>query len=363
MTIGPVTLAYYACDLRTGLILEELHSLTPSGALGVRLGASSTANASLDLSGAPPGWEDATTPGRSMIVAVDQAVQQPVWAGLILTREGGTDPALTLGLATTEAYFDRRYTGDVTIAVATDQAVIMTSLGTALAVNAPNFVFDAPAAGITLDSYTVADGDDKTILSCWQEVMGQGGIEFTVVPRWQDAAKTTFQLAIVIRPQVGTQSPTPEAVFDSPGNVASYKLNESYESGKGATDVMALGNGQGATRLKSSDHQATALLGAGWPSWVYRFTPQAGLDDPVQLDTHAAETLAQLSPGTNAWTIVGVASRSPRVGSDWSLGDSIRLHVTTSPRHPNGADLVERCYGWDLDPAADTITPILIEGG
>jgi hypothetical protein len=40
----------------------------------------------------------------------------------------------------------------------------------------------------------------------------------------------------------------------------------------------------------------------------------------------------------------------------------VRLQITTSPRHPNGAAVVARNYGWDLDPGANTITPILVEG-
>lgn len=360
--IAPVTLSWVACDLRTGLILEELKSLSPSGAIGRRLGTSATANADLVLAGAPALWQDATTPGRTMLVAIDELMQVPVWAGIVLTRARGTAQTCTLGLVTPEAYFDRRYTGTYSVAVATDQALILTGLGTALAVNAPNFLFDAPASGVTLDSYAVLDGDDRTILSTWQEIMGQGDIEFTVDPVWQDAAHTTVQLVIRIRPQIGTQSSTPEPVFDYPGNIADYVQTESYESGKGATDVQANGNGQGATRLVSADHSATSLLASGFPSWVYRFTPAAGLDDPVQLDAHAAEALAQMSTGSSTWTVTAVASQSPRVGSDWGLGDSVHLQISTSPGHPNGADVVARAYGWDLDAGANTVTPILVEG-
>lgn len=361
--IGALELDYYGCDLSTGVILEQLKGLSFSGPLGIRLGASTTANASLDLSKTPAGWSDATTPGRCMVVAVDRAAQLPVWAALVLTRAGGSASAVTLGLATTEAYFDRRYTGTYSVVVATDQAAIMTGLGTALAVNAPNFLFDAPATGTTLDSYSVADGDDRTILSSWQEVMGQGGVEFTVVPVWQDAARTTVQLVIRIRQQVGVQSATPETVFTYPGSVASYVLTESYESGKGATEVLALGNGQGSSRLVSTPYLASDLLALGWPLWVDRFTPAAGLDDPVQLNAHAADALAQMRDGANTWTIVAVASRSPRYGVDWGIGDTVRLQVRSSPRHPLGTDVAHRCYGVDIDPNANTVTPILVEGG
>jgi hypothetical protein len=364
--IGPVTWSYYACDLRTGLILEDLRNLSPSGALGRRLGVSTTANAVLALSDTTlPLWVDATTPGRTMVVAVDDQAGLPTWAGIILTRKRGSATQVQLGLATPECYLDRRYTGDYTAAVGADQAVIMTGLGAPLLVNAPNFSFDAPASGVTLDAYAVQDGDDRTILSTWQEVMGLGGVEFTIDPVWADAARTTIQLVIRIRTQVGSPliGGLPEVVLDFPGCVSSYTQTEDYSSGKGATDVLAWGNGQGNARLKSSVHTASALIAGGWPSWVDRFTPAAGLDDPVQLDAHAAEELAQVDTGTSTWEVACTASQTPRVGSDWGLGDSLRLHVAASPGHPKGADIVARNYGWDMDLGADSVSPVLVEGG
>jgi hypothetical protein len=277
-----------------------------------------------------------------------------------LTRKRGSASAMQLGLATPECYLDRRYTGDYTSAVGADQAVIMTALGAPLLVNAPNFAFDAPAAGVVLDSYAVQDGDDRTILSTWQEIMGMGAVEFTIDPVWADAAQTTVQLVIRIRPQIGAVlvGGMPDVVLDYPGCVASYEQSEDYSSGKGATAVMCWGNGEGSSRFKSSVHTATDLVGAGWPYWVDRFTPAAGLDDPVQLDAHAAEELSQIDTGTSTWAVTCTASATPRVGSDWGLGDYLRLHVGTSPGHPHGADIVARTYGWDMDPAADSVSPV-----
>lgn len=360
MTIGPVVLTWYACDLKTGLILEELHSLTPQGAIGRKLGAAVTANFDLDLNGAPPEWDSATQPGRSMLVAVDQLTETPIWAGLILTRAGGSASAVQIGCVTPEAYLDRRYTGTYLAATATEQATVITGLTTALTVNAPNFLIDAPATGTTI-TYSVLDGDDRTILSSLQEIMGMsGGAEWTIDPIWADTAMTTIQLAFRVRQLIGVQSTMPEAVFDFPGCVATYELQESYESGKGATDVLAWGDGQGASRVKSSVHSATTLLAAGWPSWVYRFSPAAGLSDPTQLDLHAAEALTLMQNGAAAWTIDAVASRAPRVGVDFGVGDTIRLHVDHSPRHPSGVSVTQRCYAWDLDAGADKLTPILL---
>lgn len=360
MTTGPLLLDWYACDLATGVIGEELRSLTPSGTIGRKLGQSVTANLNLDLNGAPPAWEAATQPGRSMLVAVDTATQAPLWAGLILTRDGGSSNVVAIGAVTPEAYLDRRYTGDYG-GFGVDQAAIMTGVSQALLVNAPPFVIDAPNTGV-LATYSVQDGDDRTVLSSLQELMGQeGGAEFTADVTWADAAHTTFNLPLRVRPKIGVQSTNPEVVLDFPGCVSSYSVQESYEAGKGATEVLAWGDGQGASRLKSSLYAATGLLAQGWPRWDYRYTPASGLTDPDQLNAHAAEALAQMQTGSAAWTVEAVASRAPRVGSDWALGDSIRIHVADSPRHPNGADTVARVYAWNLDPGGDKVTPILLE--
>jgi hypothetical protein len=150
-------------------------------------------------------------------------------------------------------------------------------------------------------------------------------------------------------------------VFDFPGCVSAYTLSESYEAGKGATTVIARGEGEGESRLSSSAHEATDLLAAGWPRWEYRYTPATGLTDPDQLDSHAAQSVALMASGGQVWSIEAVASIAPRLGDAWALGDSIYLAVETSPRHPQGADMTARCWAWELDPGADRIRPVLVE--
>ncbi|HEY5834973.1 hypothetical protein [Streptomyces sp.] len=357
----PVVLAWYACDLRTGRIAEELRSLTLSGEIGRKLGVSTSAQFDLDLNGAPPAWEPATDPGRTMLVAVDTLTAQPVWSGIILTRTDNASSTLQLGAATPEAYFDRRYTGDYT-GVLRDQALIMADLATAVLTDAPPFVIDAPAAGGTPLTYQLQDGDDRTVLSALQELMGMDGApEWTVDTEWADTGQTRFRLVVRVRPKIGVQSVRPEAVFDMPGNLASYTLTESYEAGKAATRVRAWGDGEGSARLRSADHTAADLITSGWCRWDYRYTPASGLTDPGQLDAHATQALAQMRTGSAAWTLQAVASRAPRVGRDFGLGDSVRVRIDHSPRFPKGAETVARCYAWNLDPGADTVTPILLE--
>ncbi|MEU9436608.1 hypothetical protein [Streptomyces sp. NPDC048252] len=352
-------LAWYGVDLRTGGIVEDLPSLKPSGALGRKLGASTTLQLELALDGAPRGWEEATAPGRSVFVAVDTFTDTPVWAGVALPREGGSAGTVQLGAATLEAYLDARYPGTQTM-LTVDQATVVTNLVTPALTAGPPFVMDSVATGVTMD-YLSDDGDDKTILSCVSEVMGlEGGPEWTIDVVW-NASRNGFQFPIRVRRQIGVQSTAPEAVFDFPGCVSEYALAESYEQGKGATRVTARGEGEGSSRLTSTPHDATALLANGWPLWEYRYTPATGVTDPDQLNGHAAKTGTLMAQGGQVWTMQAVASQAPRLGTSWGLGDSIRLSVERSRRHPAGTEVVARCWAWELDPSSDSVKPILVE--
>ncbi|MEV5138420.1 hypothetical protein AB0K71_05680 [Streptomyces syringium] len=360
MISTPYELAWYGCDLRTGAIIEDLRSLRPTGSLSRKLGDFTTTSFELNLAGAPADWESATDQGRSILVGVDTATDTPLWAGLVLTREGGSANTVTLQTASPERYFDSRYTGDQ-IHTGADQATVITSLVTPALTDGPPITVDAPATGVTMN-YDLLDGDDKTILSALQEVMGlDGGPEWTMDIDWSDASHTGFALALRVRAAIGSQSTTPEGTFDFPGCVSSYTLAESYENGKGATVIQARGEGEGAGRLTSAVYTATGLIAGGWPRWVHRFTPSSGITDPDQLNAHAARALALMQTGAKVWSIEAVASRAPRLGQDWQLGDTIRIAVDASPRHPAGADVVARAWSWDLDPDSDRIRPILVE--
>ncbi|MFE5514450.1 hypothetical protein ACFQ9J_28345 [Streptomyces sp. NPDC056529] len=357
---GPVELDWYGCDLRTGQIVEDLRSLTPSGALSKRLGSATSTTFDLAIAGAGQDWVAATDPGRSLLVGVDRLTDQPVWAGMVLTREAGSSWTASLGAVTPEAYLDRRYTGDIT-QVQQDQAAVLTVLMAAPLSQGPPFVMDAPATGVLMD-YMALDGDDRTVLSALQEVMGQeGGPEWTVDVAWSDAAHSGFVLPLRVRSAIGVQVDDPEAVFDFPGCISTYALGESYETGKGATAVVARGEGEGTARLSSGSQVATALEAAGWPRYVHRYTPASGLTDPAQLTAHAVKALSLMQTGSRVWTVEAVASQSPRLGRDWGIGDSVRVAVDSSPRHPDGAEVVARAWAWQLDAAADRIVPVLIE--
>lgn len=355
----PYELVWYACDATTGGIVEELPGLTTQ-TIGRRLGAPTTSSFALFLPSAPTDWEAATQEGRSLLLAVDPATDTPLWAGWILTRDGGSSQTLDLQAITFEGYLDRRYVGDLTL-IGQDQATVITNLMTAPLSQGPPFVMDTVATGVTMDWISL-DGDDRTVLSAMQQVMGMdGGPEWTIDPIWADVAHTAIDLSVRVRSRIGSQSGDPEAVFDFPGCIASYQQAGSYETGKGATVAVARGDGEGESRLTSAPMVATELEAAGWPRTEYRWTPASGITDPTELTAHATRARDLMGIGASVWTLNATASRAPRLGTDWSLGDDITIEIAESARHPNGAVRVGRAWSWDLDPSGDKISPILVE--
>ncbi|RRQ81571.1 hypothetical protein [Streptomyces griseofuscus] len=358
MTETAYQLGWYGCDLRTGGIIEDLRSIKPTGTLSRKLGDSTTLQLELALPGAPADWDGATAPGRSILVAVDTVTDTPIWAGAVITRGAGSTQTVQLGAMTLEGYLNGRYPGTQGY-FGVDQASVITGLVTPALTDGPTIVIDAPPTGTTM-TYQSDDGDDKTILSCLQEIMGMdGGPEWTIDVAW-NAAHSGFQFFLRVRPKIGIQATSP-TVFDFPGCVSGYTLSESFEAGKGATVVIARGEGEGSSRLTSTSHVATSLIAAGWPRWEYRYTPATGVTDPTQLEAHAAQTLALMQQGGQVWDIEAVGSRAPRLGRDWAIGDTIQLAVDTSPRHPQGVTQVARCWSWELDPSSDSVHPILVQ--
>ncbi|WP_320067862.1 hypothetical protein [Micromonospora sp. RTGN7] len=354
----PAQLTWLGCDLRTGRIAEELPALTPTGSLSRRLGAYTSAAFTLALAGAPAAWEAATDPGRTMLVALADEI--PVWAGIVLTRSGGSAGTVQLGVATPEAYLDRRYARDHTWTQQDETSVIAAGLIGDTALDGIGLTIDAPAAGRVRDR-AYRGADDATVLSRLQELMGvDGGPEWTIDVRWHSDT-TRLELIARVRQRIGVQSASPAAVFTHPGDVAAYELFESYEAGRGATVVQARGEGEGDSRASSSETVAADLIASGWPRYEYRWTPGTAITSKNILDSHAQAALALLRPGARVWSVDAVATQAPRLGRDWQIGDNIRLQVLTSPRHPAGVDMAGRAWGWDWDPRADRISPILAE--
>lgn len=354
-------LAWYGCDLRTGRISEELAAVTAQ-TLSRKLGAATSASLDLALAGAPSEWESATEPGRTMLVAVDTLTSNPLWAGIVLGRSGGTATTVGLGVGSPEGYLDRRFPGSYSAAME-DASTVMAALAAPIATQGLPITFDTTASGLLIDHLSI-DTDDKSVLSSVQTISAmEGAPEWTIDVVWGDASHTQFALVMRIRPTIGTTA-GPQAIFDLPGCISGYTLSESYEQAKGANVVQASGGGEGDVRAQSDIYTADDMITAGWPRWIYRYSAGSDITDTDQLNAHATQTLALLREGSRSWTVSAAASVAPRLGTDWALGDLVGIEIAPgcSLRHPAGYSTTARAYGWDLNAAGDEVSPILLEG-
>ena len=368
-------ITWLGCDLVTGQIVEELPELAPTGVISSRLATYTSAQFNLPIPlsghGAPPrDWLTATEPGRSMVVAVLSG--RPVWAGIVLTRNGGTSATADLACASLESYLDRRYVGDHTWTAQDEASVIAAGLVGDANVEGIDFLLDAPATGTERDR-SYADQDDKTVYSALRELAGViDGPEWTVVLDWSDATQTAITKTVRVRKRIGFASTTPDAVFTT-GSAAAvlssagvsdarYTYGEDYSSGSGANHVVATSSGEGDTRPQSAPARDETLLAGGWPRWEQRFSPSSSITTQSVLDDHAEAALALMSRGAQTLTIAARADVYPVLGTDWNVGDDIG-HDLAGHRHPSGFLGVARAIGWDLDPVAGTVSPILLAPG
>ncbi|MFJ5070259.1 hypothetical protein ACIQC7_28000 [Kitasatospora sp. NPDC088556] len=351
-------LTWYGCEWPSGRIIAELPGLQAQGPLQHRLGGVTTTQFNLDLSANSPSWIAATQHGRALLVAVLD--NTPLWAGAALTRDRGSAPFSALSATTVEGYLGRRFTPDLTYA-ATDRSSIAAGLLAVIQPSVPCLDITTTPTGVFSDR-TYADADDKSLLSNLQELMAiQRGPEWTVDPVWAPDG-SGFRLNARVAPRIGSQNPGVTAVFDYPGPVTTYRQLESYVDGKGATAVRANGAGEGDARARS-DTLTSTLVAAGWPIYEYRWSPGSDITSLDVLTGHAQAALALMESGASAWSMTAAATEAPTLGTDWGLGDQVRLLVQpgTSPGHPDGADVIARCWAWELDTIAWTVAPILVE--
>lgn len=349
---------WYGCDWPSGRIIAELPGLAASGPLSRRLGTFTSASLTLDLGARTPDWIPATQEGRALLVATVDDV--PLWAGIVQPRERGSARTAGLSATTVEGYLARRYTPDLT--VTGDLSDIAAALAATVQPTVPCLDITAAPTGITA-TRTYYDSDDKTVLANLGELMAlDGGPEFTIDPTWAND-RLGFRLTVRIAPRIGSQATVPTAVFDYPGPVTTYTEKASYEDGRGATVVRANGAGEGDSRA-TSQTLTSASVASGWPVYEYRWSPGSDITDTTTLDSHATAALALLETGASAWQLTAATAEAPELGSEWQLGDTVRLLVQpgASLGHPDGADISARCWAWELDTAAGTIAPILVEG-
>ncbi|MEU8264487.1 alkaline phosphatase D family protein [Micromonospora sp. NPDC048999] len=365
--LSPATLTdrieWLGCDLVSGRVIAELPDLT--GTVSRVLGAYTSSSLSMPIPTAGPAALgslaiQATQPGVTMIVCVANGV--PVWGGIVLVRDGGTDADLRLGCVSLEGYLDARYVGDHTWAQRDEVRVIAAGLAGDAMVEGIGLDVDARASGVLRDrSYT--GRDDATVYSRLRELMAvEGGPEWTIDVDWADAAKTRVAKILRVGKRIGVAAgqAQPRAVWTSGGaSDLRYRLSEDYSNGKGANHVVATSSGEGDERPQSAP--ARDIL-PGWPRWERRWSPSSSITEQSTLDAHARSELALRRDGAVTVSLDTRFSAYPRLGLDWRLGDDGRAELQ-GHRHPGGLVRTGRIIGWELDTRAGRARPILWGGG
>lgn len=378
-----IAYTWVAVDARTGIVLADFPDLNITTNPKCVLGQYQTATAELPVPTAPEGWLRATLPGASCIVLLAQTVNgfgvqlgqpNPLWGAMITKRIRTVGDTVQLSMSTIEAYFDRRYVGDVTFANV-DQNLIMQAL-----VN--SYVLDGAAGkpGIPITvaitgtsptlSISYADSSDKTVYSVLTELMGrQAGPEFTV--GWQHLANPERYVPVLyvssrIGNPVPANLPSPAATFEVPGPLTIGEFTEDFSANAGATDVLAVSTASAGSRPQSSHHTSGDAIR---PTFEYRFTPSTSIVDPATLDSHAASALAQLLNGATALALEADGEDAPKLGTDWGIGDDVGFVLggtdaagnDLAPAFPGGIKGVGRAIGWELGLTDTwTMTPIVV---
>ncbi len=362
-------LAWVATDARTGRVLAELPDLEVRS-VSRTIGTYTSTTATLPLAGAPANWLRATLPRAAALVLLVDG--RPVWGGDVTRRDRDNGDAITLSLASFEAYLDLRYVGGVrytgvgqnlVVADLVDRYVVDTTAdaGRPLRVE----VLDGP--GSTRDRW-YDDGDDKTVLSVLQELSGVvGGPEWTVV--WEHrTGPERYTPVLQVGSRVGRAVPAglgPAATFDLPGSVTATRLVEDWAHGRGATSVVAVSTADGDLRPQSRPRRSGD---PERPLVEYRWTPSTSITTTAVLEEHAARALAALSRGSVALELTADLSAAPTLGRDWDAGDDVGYVIggvdqhghETVPAFPGGLSGTARAIGWTLElDGSPTVTPVL----
>lgn len=362
------TYRYWVCDLRTGNKLAEL-PLKPSGVLPERISDVSSVAFTCNQSELAPGadFNSLAVPGRT-VVALEREydgdnVSDILWAGPLVHLDAGDGPDATLSCATIAAYLGRRYVGTHVYNAGpgeTDEQIIADLLADA----APEGI------GIQLDldcptprAVRYLEKQRRTVLSCLRDLADlDGGPEWTITAAWVDAARLAVRFTFVARTRLG-HAGTPNVVLDFPGAVKTYRSPVDFTEGHGANAVTGV-TSAGAASAPARDN--AAILG-GYPRWE-AIAQKDGVTTLAGITGLARSGLAKQSRGQETLSLAVNLTDGPQLLRDLNLGDDVEFRVygpdrpgaaSPSYRHPAGHTETIRVIGYELDPASDTLTPIL----
>lgn len=373
---------WWSVDFKTGEVFGRVQ-VQSKGKLQkyLSMGTETTVSVRCSHDGvALPGWDEATTKGRSLLIAVDTATGHIVWGGLVRRRVSGAGPWVQCSLDSVERYFNRRYIDAVHSWTDADVAQMAADVLTPIATELGPLELDVKMTGTKLSGY--CDTNDNLRVGAFLDNLSSlaGGIEWTVDLEWVDDEHTQVRYVARIAPRLG-RGADPASIgsdptgwtptqWTMPGCVADFEFIEDFGEETGANDTIALSSGEGESKPRSTRYEATDLLD-DFARFERRFSPASSVTEQTTLDQYAEADHAATRLGLSQLSITANLGAAPRVNLDWWMGDDIDVSLTCD-RFPHRivdgfkeAGYVGRIrtVGWELDLDAGTIIPRIREAG
>lgn len=346
----------------TGRIIAELPDITgePNRQL------SAYANAQLEIPLADPGPGHVPieqilqcTDGRSAaLVCVINDL--PLWVGMPTDRVYGSAPTMTVPTCTPEGYFVKRRVKDHSFR-GMDRAMVAYQL----ALDAEQLDGQWQGLGLEYDIRLTGDlididyvATDRTTVYDAIRTLCADGLEFEIAFDWADASMTRVVKILRIARRIGRVD-APAAMFDTrAGTALDYRQRDSWQAGKYANHIVAIGPGQGESQPASDPAIDTFALDNGAPVVEHIIEPGNQITDPVMLTSFANTELPFRQYGSTVYEVDGILNGYPRLGVDCLNGDMVSLRLT-GPGHRRGRELVAepRMTGWSANPKEGTWKP------
>lgn len=346
---------FVLCSLKTGRVLYEM-PFTIAGSLSRLLqgfGAGTLTLPILDPACSAT-WAQDVLPWRSLVLVVDEH-DRILWHGIPTNRLRRGTSIVSYPCVTIEGYLLRRYTPDLVF-----EAVDQTAMAAALATVAADaagipLTIDAPASRVIRDR-VYADDENARLYARLQELAAvENGFNWMMDVVWSDADQISVRYVFRTGyPHLGNRTPTPEHVFELPGNVTDFEFDERWGDGDAATDVRAFGDGDSEAKVMSRPVVDTVREAAGWPRLEERRS-FSGVTEQHTIDAHAARLGRQLFAGQELITLTVREDAGTRLG-DLNLGDTARVRIEAPDVDLDAVWVVTE---WSLSQDATTYSPTL----
>lgn len=351
----------YSIEVQTGEVVDQL-PLTPSRDLTRVLQGYGTGSFSLPLAdpACPAEWVQRTLPGRHMIVSCADAPGEPiVWAGYITQRTRSLEPVVTLDTATLEHYLLRRYVPNLSFKQV-DQALILRRLAElAGGTEGISLSYDTPLTGKLRDRNYASDENARAYQRMQELANVIDGATWTIDVEWEQPGRRVRKTFRTGTPMIGDQSASPEAIFDLPGAITGQiSFEERWGEGQAATHVVAVGDGEGDSKLFSSPVIDTTYEDMGWPRLEER-EMYSGVKEVATIESHARADAAALFRGQQLLVFEARLDDGP-VPWELTLGQTTRV-VSEVPHLE--LDEVFHLTGYALNFSSQTWKPELARLG